>query len=594
MKTLLRSAAARISAFRLVLLERFWRLLDPFPGDWALIACPLAAGAVVLLLELLWIVLTAWLGETGLWVVHLLPYLFLIAAFVVFPGGDPALERAIGLLLAFWIGGAPLATAYAVLAAAAHRGGRISGRLWHGAAWFPRKVHELLRRIRERRPPPLRPAEPLPRWAFGLLLAIALFGLYLRLAQAHAMWPPRVTGPDSREYDVLAHQLAAGRPMRLDHNVIYPAGISVSTRANRPPGYPAFLAVFYRTDPSTPQRQWAAAIYAQCVLDVIAGLLLFLALCRVLPSYAAMGACALWLTYAPAIRATTAFLPEGVSAFVLCGALCLTLSVASPLAWGASGLAAAGAAMLRPELVGLPALLAAAAIVLPAKRWTGKLWRVALLVALFLLGVAPWVVRNYHVLGHFVPTSTIGGRAFWSGNYLPFRGMIRGEGYFIEREALLRHHVDLADEVAVDHLLWREGLRNVGHYLLTQPGDYLRLLWQKVDELWEQPFWFRLGRFASPDLRPLILFFAFLGAGVALINWRLLLLLLGLPVYQTLAHVLSYGHEHRYLLPIIPMVFGLAAVGLWFAATPAAREALPPGPGDGSQPPAGGFSPSAR
>lgn len=553
--------------------DRFWGWVTLFPGDLALAAPLLAAAVAAALLEVLWLILFVRLGPSAAPSVGLLPYLLAAPAFAIFPGSAPLLERLIGPALAFWLGGAPAAWAYVALAAAAPRGGHICRAAWTAASWLPSKVCEILRRLRHRRPLELRPARPLSRRAIVILLLLTLAALGYRFARISATPSPliRPEDIDAAEYDALARQLVARQPLALDHSVVVPASPPLRTRANRTPGYPAFLAAIYSIVPGPPDRQCRAALHVQGLLNVLAGLLLFIALRRILPNWAAACALVIWLVLPPESESAFTLLPESLSAFLLSAVLCLCLSTRHPLAWAAAAFLSACAVMVRPEFVALPVVLAIAIAVLPGMRLPQRAWRIALMAAVFSLAFAPWVIRNYRVLGTFVPTSTAGGFSVWAGNYLPFRAVVRLQSYDLQRQILRRQSVNPSDEVALDRAMWREGFRNIAHYLRTRPLDYLGLICSKCRHACAIPIALDLGHLGSYDFRALILFLSLLGAAAALLNWRLLFPLLALPAYQAAVHAFSYAQECRYFLCVMPIVIGLVTFGIWFAARPPDR-----------------------
>jgi hypothetical protein len=85
-----------------------------------------------------------------------------------------------------------------------------------------------------------------------------------------------------------------------------------------------------------------------------------------------------------------------------------------PMLFAASGLAVGLATQFRPNLLLFPPLLAAAYVVV-RPRLPGKVRDATAFVALVVLALLPWVVRNYRLTGEFLPTSTHGGYQLWLG-----------------------------------------------------------------------------------------------------------------------------------------------------------------------------------
>lgn len=561
----IRPSLARISQFHRSLLASAWHRPRFLPGDFGLLACVFLPALVAILLSRLSIVLLAWGGETGSGVAHALPYLLLLAAFVLDPAREPPAQRAIGLLLAFWIGGAPLTWAYVTLSAAEAEGGPLTRIVRGYVVWVPRKLwlslsYVLRDRVAAKSLAPTRPSIV----AVSLLLLVSVIGLWMRLDGLATRAARRPGRADEKEYVDLARKMMRGAPLELNHSIIIRTSEPIRTWANRTPGYPALLAIAYQCAGPHRAEQQTTAFLLQAVLDVLTGALLFLCLVRLLPTYAALVAAALWLTWLPAISGAQRLLPESATAFVLTAALGFALAAPRPLRWSGAGLMLAAAALLRPEFLGVPFVFGAGAALLPAGRLSHRLARVLLLMLLFAVGMTPWIARNHRVLGHVVPASTVGGYNFWAGNYLPLRGQVRHQSQDLARAIVRRHGVEPEDEVAVDRALWREGLSNVEHYLRAQTWEYAALLVRKVHDLWSIPFRFKLGPLFLPNLRPALLFLFIFGLWLSLAHWRVLLPMYGLVCYQTLAHIASYSHESRYLIPVVPAVFGTIALAIWF------------------------------
>lgn len=574
----LQAARDRASAARVALVDRLWGWLRLFPGDSALAACAAAGVLTALALRIVGLAVLARMGEPGVRIVALAPYLFAVAALIVFPGRDPALPRGVGVGLTFLLGGAPLTWAYVVLAGAAERGGPATRALWAIAVWIPRKVCQLASALVARRPVRLRRGGRISRALIALLIVLSGAGLGLRFEAAKGSQGPG--SPDAMEYDALARKLMSGAPLMLDHSVVLRSSPPLPTYANRTPGYPALLAAIYASVGGDRETQRRAAVYLQCVIDVLTGLVLFAALRRLLPNWAALLGAAAWLTYLPAARSAPALLPESLAAFLLCSLLYLTLAGRHPAMWAAAGALSGWAALVRPELVLLPLVIGGSAMAMPEMELRRRAGRAGLAVVFFALVLAPWTVRNYRALGSPVAASTVGGFNFWAGNYLPFHGIIRDESFSLARDIVQRREVDPMDELAVDRALWREGLSNVSRYLRARPWDYLRLLGSKCLDLWSIPIGFQARPLPPAEIPAAFYFALLLGAGAACRNLRLMLPLLAFPACQTFAHCLTYAHDDlhtRFLLPVMPMLIGLAALGVGFLAEPVEpiREASP-------------------
>ncbi|HVY96450.1 MAG TPA: hypothetical protein VHA54_05780 [Solirubrobacterales bacterium] len=95
-----------------------------------------------------------------------------------------------------------------------------------------------------------------------------------------------------------------------------------------------------------------------------------------------------------------------------------------PLArWLVPGVLLGALALVRPEYLGVTALLAAVLFGLGARaNWKRSLGTAAVMLAAALVVIAPWTFRNAEALGRFVPISTGGGQVLFAGTYLPSGG----------------------------------------------------------------------------------------------------------------------------------------------------------------------------
>jgi 4-amino-4-deoxy-L-arabinose transferase-like glycosyltransferase len=252
-----------------------------------------------------------------------------------------------------------------------------------------------------------------PVWAVALILLVALL---LRLGYV-AVTPDYRIVHDARDYDVHARSIALGHGFA-------PLGPGPSRKtAFRPPGYPIFLAGVY----SLGGRAWirgpgrvVAGRRTNAVVGTVIVALLGLLAAQLFDRRVALVAMAVAAVYVPLILAGGALMSEPLFAALLLGALTAAVhhrrsahrhrwAVVAGLLGGLSILTRANAAVLL-----LPLAIAVWDL---RPRW---LWRAlappALVVAVALLVVAPWTVRNAVVLHGFVPVSTQLGTAL-AGTY---------------------------------------------------------------------------------------------------------------------------------------------------------------------------------
>jgi tetratricopeptide (TPR) repeat protein len=208
-------------------------------------------------------------------------------------------------------------------------------------------------------------------------------------------------------------------------------------------------------------------------------------------------------------------------------------------------------------------------------------------VLVFTVGAAvllgPVAARNYYVGGEFALTTSQFGSNFYLGNnphtdgrYLPLRPD-RGDARYERQDA-----IEIAQEVEGRKLspseVSRFWLGESLDYIRSDPGDWLRLLWQKFKLFWNagevvdteaveayrehslvlrllQPFHFGL-------ICPLALFgMIFIGA-----RWRQHWILYALMIALALSVILFFIFA-RYRQPVVPILMLFAAAGiahLWF------------------------------
>jgi hypothetical protein len=100
--------------------------------------------------------------------------------------------------------------------------------------------------------------------------------------------------------------------------------------------------------------------------------------------------------------------------------------------FAAAGVLAAAAYQFRPNLLLLPAFIAVLYVLFRA-RSSRRLLHAAVFVVVFLLGAAPWIIRNYRWTGLFIPASTHGGVQLWFGTLQT--GEYRGSWLYNPRAA---------------------------------------------------------------------------------------------------------------------------------------------------------------
>jgi 4-amino-4-deoxy-L-arabinose transferase-like glycosyltransferase len=240
-------------------------------------------------------------------------------------------------------------------------------------------------------------------WAVGLVLVLALV---LRLGYV-ALTPEYKIVHDARDYDAHARSIAAGEGFAR----LGPGPSRVT--AFRPPGYPILLAGVYtltgHETKADEQRVVAGRVANALVGTAIVALVGVLAL-QLFGRRVALVAMGLAAVYLPLILVGGALMSEPLFAVLLLGALTAAVAhrrSAHRLRWAVLAGVLGGLAILT-RANGMILLLPLALAVWDARpRWSpAALAPPALLVALAVLTVAPWTIRNAEALHAFVPVST--------------------------------------------------------------------------------------------------------------------------------------------------------------------------------------------
>jgi 4-amino-4-deoxy-L-arabinose transferase-like glycosyltransferase len=235
-----------------------------------------------------------------------------------------------------------------------------------------------------------------------IVAALSRFVFSVWVVGLHAM-----TKGDEADYQTIATHLADGRGFTAAEE---------TPTARRPPAYPVFLSLLYRVTGPDP----AVGRIAQILL----GVLMVWLTTRVARAWFGEPA-AVWSGWFAALNPFLIFLSgylltENLYLVFLLGAIVLAAdasrSVHSIVVTHALvGLLLGLAALVRPS--GLPMLewMLAAVFLFGAAPWRSRIVHVVLAAEIFGVVMAPWLVRNAHVIGAPVLT-THGGITFYQGN----------------------------------------------------------------------------------------------------------------------------------------------------------------------------------
>ena len=181
----------------------------------------------------------------------------------------------------------------------------------------------------------------------------------------------------------------------------------------------------------------------------------------------------------------------------------------------------------------------------------------AIIVILLCTGIilCPWVVRNWTLTEHFVPTTLTVGISLWEGVYPGADG-----GPAMDRiPSPVYGHSEYDENQVYLRMAKKEILNSPGRIIVLAGKKFLRF-WNIVPN--------------SPDHQALkyrmisifsvvpIFCFAVVGFLCAPISWRQRLLLICPAMYFTLLHML-FVSSIRYRMPVMPFIIVLAAVGVF-------------------------------
>ncbi len=358
---------------------------------------------------------------------------------------------------------------------------------------------------------------------------------------------------DSARYLKLAQNLAAGNGFSAANVAPFDPEVF------RPPGYPLFLALLVRLGlPLSGVAAVQVVLYAMALCLI--GRLVYLS----------WGEPALWLfgflgvTYLPVVRWATSVTTESLVALLVAFLACSWSSaLRSPTPWGMLPTAAILLTLVltRSEYILLTPLVALAPW---CRRDGGAVWRGLIVVAAVTLGVAPWMIRNYRLTG--VPSAALGvgsGMVTWVyALELEFEssGTVDFPPYWRDPDFQAIHQgTDPVAAAAADQRLRTRGLALLRKNCAQYPSAVVhRLLYRQ---------WVEMSDPRSPP-----------GVSTLATAWATCVLLLAtagavtlgvlrtpfLPAIPMLCamgglHPILGGLEARYMSPLKPLLFGLAA-----------------------------------
>ena len=416
-----------------------------------------------------------------------------------------------------------------------------------------------------------------------MLLTVLVFeqALLARLIGVASLNPREIVYTDPL-YEKYAESVWGGRGYVCDHHF---EGIGpVELRSFRPPLFPWLwgLVYGYTSGFYTPIRVVHAVLGAStCTLAYLIGSCWFGVQVGVLAGLATG-----W--YPPLVWHSINLMTEPLFIFWLTVAICLLIAARRTGSQWLPALAGAATALgilSRSVLVGFVPLAALWLALATQQRSRGVRQAVAYGMSVF-IAMAPWMLRNHHVHGAWVITTTDGGHGFLIGNN---RGALTDRRGVKEPDTWA--FAEGLSEVEMNKAFLRRGLDHLAH----EPSLWPRLAWDKFCRFWRFYPHLEYVRDDSDDVRLVkpkyyaLLYglsygalFPFVVAGAVLAYARRaaalpdLNLVAMLVAYMTGIHMVFIA-VIRYRVPLMPflIVFASYAIIRCVAAVKRLRRASP-------------------
>jgi 4-amino-4-deoxy-L-arabinose transferase-like glycosyltransferase len=218
-----------------------------------------------------------------------------------------------------------------------------------------------------------------------------------------------------------------------------------------------------------------------------------------------------------------------------------------------------GLATLTRETVLLIAALVAvwSFAVRRSEPWLRRCLPGLVILAFLVLTIAPWAIRNYVLLGRFVPLTCRSGLNLWIANNPQADGTAKGEYYALSKIP----EVDALPEVERDLTYQKYALQ----FIADHPGQFLRLMLRRLPYFWHFGYHGEgLAEIAFLAIYLPMLALATMGVWA---GWRsnrdATLLLLVVPVSLTAVHMV-FLPVGRYRLPAELIICMLAGIGAYW------------------------------
>jgi len=471
------------------------------------------------------------------------------------------------------------------------------------------------------------------RAGLAVLIAILLLGLGLRLGEA---WDGRAPVYDAKAYAAIAANLDEGNGFTVGAQATQPS-------SNYSPGLPLLVAGMYEASGGVHERFARVVLALVGTLSVLFAYLIGRRLgrpphrprsCEVgaaavpeprvvnFPPHRGENSPSVWpalvgalvvAIYPALLEYQGMLMGEPLAATLLSGGVLALLWAweGNWARWLLPGALFGGLALVRPEYLGVAALVAVVVFAREARSdWRNSLLPAAVFLGAALVVIAPWAIRNAVALDRFVPISTGGGQVLFAGTYLPSDGDPEKVGTeVVERhpelfspdaanqlrleQILARLAAHRYPELETDQALSKMGKEQLWDDISGEPVEYAGFVAAKIGRIWShgprdvmrEPVWEAL-HWALVALGLL---------GLAVLAWRrrweaLLLATIFLAITAISALLVASPRRVLILVPLLAALSSAALVWLSGALRSAsdARHTKPgrasdalPGPGPG-------------
>ncbi len=420
------------------------------------------------------------------------------------------------------------------------------------------------------------------------LVAILLLGLGLRVGEA---WNGRAPVYDARAYAAIAANLEEGHGFTVGPGATQPS-------SNYSPGLPLFVAGAYEAT-GVHERLARVVLALLGALSVLFAYLIGRRLTRPMvknPPPAVEDSPLAWpalvgalvvAIYPALLEYQGMLMGEPLAATLLSGGVLAVLWAwdGGWARWLLPGVLFGALALVRPEYLGVAALVAVVVFAREAKLdWRRSLLRTAVFLGALVVIVAPWTIRNAVALDRFVPISTGGGQVLFAGTYLPSDGDPEKVGAEVvaehpklfapqdaQRLRLEQILARLAEQrypgMETDKALSRMGKEQLWDDVSEEPLEYAGFVMKKVGRIWSHGPRAVMREPAWEALHWALVIFGLLDLGVLAWRRRWEALLLGTIFLAITAVSALLVASPRRVLVMVPLLAALASVGIaWLSS----------------------------